>query len=234
MSISHEAFRRAQESELANWAKDAANATRVLHELVEHSSVAVPLRHVANGMHFERALDVGCGCFGFGFLAVHMADCVRSIDGVDPLPRIDLAIKDDALATYVESLRNRVRYHQCAGEELPFESGTYDLVACINVVDHARDPDRILVEIGRVLKPEGLFVFGVSTLSLLGEWKWRLNRWRRPNEWLFVAHPHTYQWHRADALVRRIGGDVLWCDKPSWRKRIAGHGRMSFWILRKT
>ena len=233
MSISLEAFQRAQESELANWVKDSHNSERILHELVEHSSVAGPLRRIAGTRRFKHALEVGCGCYGLGFLAVHFADRIDEIDGLDPLPRIDLNPTDQALADYLARIRNRVRYHQCVGEQLPFASSYYDLVACINVVDHGRDPGGIIREIGRVLKEDGIFVFGVSTLSLLGEWKWRFNRWRRPDTWLFVAHPHTFQWHRADALVRSIGGEVLWCDKPKCLERVAGHGRMSFWILRK-
>ncbi len=191
MSISVEAFRVAQESELANWAKDAQSSYRVLHEMVEHASIVGPLRSVVGSRQFKRALEVGCGCYGLGFLAVHFFDRVEQIDCVDPLPRLRIVLQDQALGAYISSVRNRLCYIQCVGEALPFVSGAYDLIACINVVDHARDPGRIMREIGRVLKPDGVLIFAVSTLSVLGEWLWRFRRRLWPDRWLFRAHPHT-------------------------------------------
>jgi 2-polyprenyl-3-methyl-5-hydroxy-6-metoxy-1,4-benzoquinol methylase len=233
MSISTQQFAQAQEQELVNWEKDISNVTRILYELVEHSALAGPLRkHLPPFSHVE-ALEVGVGCFGLGFLAPHLFDRMDGIDGVDPLPRLEIDVPDPALQTYIDELRGRVNYVQTAGEQLPFASESYDLVACINVVDHARSPESILREIHRVLRPGGLFGFSVSTLSTLGELKWKFNRRRRPHDWLFLAHPHTYQWSRADALLRSLFPKVLWCDRPSWTKRVAGHGRMSYWVLQK-
>ena len=55
----------------------------------------------------------------------------------------------------------------------------------------------------------------------------------KPNEWLFVAHPHTYQWTRADEMLRSLFPKVLWNDRPSTFKQWAGKGRMSYWIVQK-
>jgi hypothetical protein len=55
----------------------------------------------------------------------------------------------------------------------------------------------------------------------------------RPNEWHFLAHPHTYQWTAADRLVRTVPGRVLWNNRPTWRQRTVGKGRMSSWIIEK-
>ncbi len=234
MSVSSEQFAHAQEQELVNWEKDTANVSRILYELVEHSTIAGPLRKHLPAQPSAKALEVGIGCFGLGFLAPHLSDCVESIDGLDPLPRLEIDLPDAGLQAYVDDLRSRVNYVQTAGETMPFDTDTYDLVACINVVDHAQSPESILKEIHRVLKPGGLLAFSVSTLSTLGELKWKFNRWRRPEEWLFVAHPHTYQWPRADAMLRSLFPNVLWHDKPSLSKQLAGHGRMSYWLVQKS
>jgi SAM-dependent methyltransferase len=105
----------------------------------------------------------------------------------------------------------------------------------VNVVDHGRNPGGVVAEIHRVLKPGGVLVFGVNTLSVLGEVKWRMWKAFRPKEWLFVAHPHTFTWRRAERMLRgaMARSRVLWRNEPGVFGRAAGHGRMSFWILEK-
>lgn len=44
------------------------------------------------------------------------------------------------------------------GEELPFAAASFDLVHCRQVLHHARDLDLLCRQIGRVLKPGGLFI----------------------------------------------------------------------------
>jgi SAM-dependent methyltransferase len=101
------------------------------------------------------------------------------------------------------------------------------------VIDHAQKPENILREIHRVLKPGALFAFSVSTLSRLGEWKWKVDRQRHPDKWLYLAHPHTYIWTRADSILKELFSQVLWHNRPATRRHWAGHGRMSYWLLKK-
>jgi SAM-dependent methyltransferase len=232
MSITDAAFDEAQKQELVNWEKDTSNSTRILYELVEHSELAGPLRNQLD-QPAGRALEVGVGCFGLGFLAPHMFSQFEQLDGLDPLPRLEINLPDPELQEYVDAIRSRVNYIQAPGETLPFEDETFDLAACINVVDHAQAPEAILREIHRVLKPNALFAFSVSTLSVLGEWKWSLDRRLRPDNWLYLAHPHTYTWPRADRMLRTLFSQVLWQNRPGGRTHVAGHGRMSYWLLRK-
>jgi SAM-dependent methyltransferase len=60
------------------------------------------------------------------------------------------------------------RWQQCAqtvaacGESLPFSDGSFDVVLCDNVVDHAESPKQIVNELTRVLVPGGLLYFTVN------------------------------------------------------------------------
>ncbi len=48
------------------------------------------------------------------------------------------------------------------GESLPFADGSFDVVLCDNVVDHAESPKRIVSELARILVPGGLLYFTVN------------------------------------------------------------------------
>ena len=231
--INMERFKDAQQAELQNWAAQTANEHYIRHELCEHAEIVEPLKEITGGRVFEHGLEVGVGPFGLGFLGAHFADWVTAIDGLDPLPRLNMEIAAPELKAEVETIRNRVNYIQSPGEHIPAADASYDIVSCINVVDHGTDPARIVAEINRVLRPRGILVFAVSTLSAVGEAKWRLCRRVHPGQWLYRAHPQTFQWKRADRLIRLVPGRTLWHDKPSLLCRLTGHGRMSFWIRQR-
>jgi len=233
--VSKARFAQAQAAELAYWAAHATDEDYIRYELVEHSEVAGPLRRLCGDRVFAAGLEVGVGPYGLGLMAVHFRDRIRRIDGLDPLRRLDVKIADLALRDGVEAVRRDVNYMRATGELIPVAARTYDIVACVNVVDHAQHPYQIVAEIHRVLKPGGIFVFGVNALSVVGELRWRLGRGVRPKEWLLVAHPHTFSWSRADRMLRGTmrGSRVLWRNKPGMWRRAAGHGRMSFWIVEK-
>lgn len=44
-----------------------------------------------------------------------------------------------------------------AGQALPFPDGSFDIVLCCEVFEHARDWEDIMFEIARVLAPQGVF-----------------------------------------------------------------------------
>ncbi len=228
-------FGQAQRAELAAWERRVADAEHIRYELVEHSEVAGPLRAVAGDRTFRRGLEVGIGPYGLGFLAVHIGDRIEEIFGLDPLARLELRISDRAFGAEIDGIRGRVNYIRGMGESIPFASGTFDIVSCINVVDHAMDPALIVAECDRVLKAGGLLVFGVNTLSVLGELAWKLRGALRRRDWFFEAHPHTFLWGRADRMLECAASNTrpLWSNKPALDHRLAGHGRMSFWIRRK-
>ena len=60
---------------------------------------------------------------------------------------------------------SNVSVQQGTLEKLPFADGSFDVVWCNGVLQHAADPDRCLTEITRVLKPGGrawIYVYGAG------------------------------------------------------------------------
>ncbi len=58
--------------------------------------------------------------------------------------------------------------HESA-EELSFEDSTHDVVASNDVLEHVQDPRAAVAEVGRVLKPSGVFLFTIPFYPTLGQ-----------------------------------------------------------------
>ena len=100
-----------------------------------------------------RILDVGCGT-GANLL---MLSKYGEAEGVD--------IAEDALAFCRERGLDKVRLG--AGEELPYEDGTFDLVTAFDVVEHMDDDLAGLREMRRVLRAGGRVLLFVPTFMFL-------------------------------------------------------------------
>ena len=105
----------------------------------------------------ERALEVGSGPYSNIRLIRHRIS-VGEITCADPLMDEYLGYRYTWVAT--QAKRGAIRTVTCPGEALPFAAGAFDLVACVNVLDHVRDLPRCLEEMHRVLSPGGYFVLG--------------------------------------------------------------------------
>jgi len=70
-----------------------------------------------------------------------------------------------------------VRYITCPAEKLPLPGEYFDFISCVNVLDHVSDPQIVLDEIIRVLKPGGVFFLSVDT---------------RKEEETSLVHPHAF------------------------------------------
>ena len=118
-----------------------------------------------------------------------------------------------------------------AGEPLPFESDSMEVVFSEHFLEHLsrRDGVWFLQESQRVLEPGGLFRVSCPDLDALvtmardGEDSWRrlasvyesigdfppgeLNRWERVLNWAFYGHEHRYLWSLDDlkAELLRVG-----------------------------
>lgn len=56
--------------------------------------------------------------------------------------------------------------------DMPFEDGSYDLVLNTQVLEHVRNPGKVVRELGRVLKPGGLLILTTPQSSPLHNLPW--------------------------------------------------------------
>ncbi|MEM6821942.1 MAG: class I SAM-dependent methyltransferase [Verrucomicrobiota bacterium] len=96
-----------------------------------------------------KVLDVGCG---LGESSVYFATRGANVTAMDLSPEMVRLTSQLAQKHHVtlESIAH-------AGETLPFDNNTFDLVYLANIIHHVSDRDSLLKEIKRVLKPGGLY-----------------------------------------------------------------------------
>jgi len=90
----------------------------------------------------ESVLDVGCGR---GYLLNQLRQAVpgarlSGVDLLDDVPGADF------------------QYHQGAADSLPFDDASFDVVICTHVIEHVKDPARVVEELTRVARKKVIIV----------------------------------------------------------------------------
>lgn len=94
-------------------------------------------------------LDLGCGG---GFLSNDLAQAGHQVTGIDlSASSLKVAQSRDHTGT--------VRYQQGDVYRIPFANASFDAVAAMDLLEHVSDPQRVIAEAYRVLRPGGLFFF---------------------------------------------------------------------------
>ncbi len=151
--------RNADPAELAKFSAlamswwDPAGPSKPLHDLNP-----LRLRYIeeAAGLRGVRALDVGCGG---GILSEAMAQRGAEVLGID----LSQAVLDVAELHALES-KTPVQYRAIAAEELAAaQPSSFDLVTCMEMLEHVPDPCAILGALAKLVRPGGNVI--VSTLN---------------------------------------------------------------------
>ena len=99
----------------------------------------------------KRVLDLGCAG---GFMAEALDARGAIVTGIDPAEEAIAAAR-----AHARQGGREITYDIGVGEALPYDDGRFDAVVCVDVLEHVADLEKTIREIGRVLKPGGLFLF---------------------------------------------------------------------------
>jgi len=130
------------------WAEERPRWVRTLQNMVP-----------ARLKWFDRAVDwpgktvLDLGCAG-GFMAEAMDERGATVTGIDPAAEAIAAATRHATET-----GRSIRYDTGVGEALPYGDASFDVVVCVDVLEHVQSVPQTLAEITRVLKPGGVFCF---------------------------------------------------------------------------
>ena len=132
---------------------DRSGEFRPLHEINPLRANFIDEHSPVSG---QRLVDVGCGG---GILAEAMAQRGATVTGIDmgeaPLSVARLHQQESGVA---------VDYHHCTAEELAQrEAGAFDIVCCLEMLEHVPDPGSVIAACADLARPGGSLYF--STIN---------------------------------------------------------------------
>lgn len=145
-----------------------------------------------NGRNYV-GFDVGSGTSGIGYaIRTHNISSV-ALDPLMPSYR--------EMPFYKERIFNRSKNAflcKAVGENIPFKTESCDFGFCLNVLDHCSNPERVLEEISRVFKNNGVLVLEVDV-------------WERKNILLMMdpSHPFKFEVKELIDLVHRCNFEII-------------------------
>lgn len=114
------------------------------------------IREAAGGLQGKRAVDIGCGA---GLLSEALAREGAEVTGID-LAEASL----EAARLHAGQSGLEIRYRAVAAEQLATEqAGHYDLICCLEMLEHVPDPASVVQACAALVKPGGTLVF--STIN---------------------------------------------------------------------
>jgi SAM-dependent methyltransferase len=115
----------------------------------------------------SRILEIGSG---YGLFLSYARSTLRwNVWGIEP-GQAEFGGRHE-LASRILSLNGveRWRLVRCAGEHLPFRGGSFDAVISNDVLEHVGDPEAVIRESARAVRPGGLLVFNIPNYHWIYE-----------------------------------------------------------------
>lgn len=148
--------------EATDWWSDTDNPLMIIRYMMNPVRFAYVIRHlVAHSYDYrhKRVLDIGCGG---GFLTEEIAKYGFETTGLDP------SAPSLATARSHAKIQNlQIDYQEGVGEALLFPDNHFDIVFCLDVLEHVSDFRKVISEVSRVLAPGGLFFFETVNRTML-------------------------------------------------------------------
>jgi ubiquinone/menaquinone biosynthesis C-methylase UbiE len=150
-----------------------------------------------------KILDIGCNDGTF-------SKVILDKSGADKLIGIDVVKKTVDWAGSHWGKTGKMKFIVADAHKLPFESGTFDAVFALEVLEHVFDPIKVLNEVKRVLSKNGYVVFLVPSDSLLFRtiWFFWLNFYPRGKVWR-DTHIQTYRRNFLTKISKKVGFRVV-------------------------
>lgn len=110
---------------------------------------------IAGRMKAERLLDIGCGDGSFTVLLKEKLQATE-VHGPEIAPKAVLAADKKGINAYLIDIDKR---------DLPYDDNYFDFIYCGEIIEHLFNPDHLLMEVYRVLKPGGTCIITTPNLA---------------------------------------------------------------------
>ncbi|MAG50648.1 hypothetical protein CL621_03345 [archaeon] len=154
----------------------------------------------------DTVLDLGCG---EGHL-LNLLPEVKEITGLDiskvALSRANTLLKD----------RTNIKLLFGSAEDTKFENNSFDKIFCSEVLEHVPDPKKVIEEIYRILKKDGILVVSIPDEKRIKTIMNILDKTRLKKLLYAARKDKDYEWHLHEAdlnFLKTIVGDLFHVDK---------------------
>jgi SAM-dependent methyltransferase len=218
------------ESHIQQMARDSLNEARACEQIEQLKE----LSEIFNRRTYpgEKLLEIGTGTgltvamarLKYGFVSFGIEPARMKFNGMD-------AIIKPLLQSY--GLHHNI-VQNAVGEHLPFKEGVFDYIISSNVMEHVDDPQMVLDEAMRCLKPGGILQFtvpnygswweghyGILWIPHMPRWlgRWWVRLWRRNPDFLdelkLLSHDDLKQFVKTRSDVESVDYGV-----SRWEKRV--------------
>ena len=150
----------------------------------------------------HRVLDVGCSS---GYLARRLVERGAAVVGIDT---------DERAAQEARAVCEQVLVGDVETMELPFETGSFDVILCGDLLEHLRDPVAFLRRLRPLLTHEGRLVL---TTPNIANWAMRLGllagRWRYTDRGILDrTHTHLFTKKTLEQALEQAGFRIVAFD----------------------
>ncbi|HXH72456.1 MAG TPA: class I SAM-dependent methyltransferase [Mariprofundaceae bacterium] len=177
--ISHQYWQNAQRIEFSRW-KGKESLSQALDSL-QASYVPLMLKYTENLPQDAKILEIGCG----PVCASKLIRCGKKTY-VDPL-----------LDNYRRAFPGELPEGELLasmGESIPKPDHSFDCIICLNTLGFVMNPELVLNEVDRLLKPGGMMLIGMTLFSPLEArlhyWLQRLYPTLSPEDRPYCYSPH--------------------------------------------
>ncbi len=155
--------KRSQEEIFSNysWWEQGCMLLRINKERCDYIELRVDRVFGREALRQQVILEVGCGG---GLICEELAQRGAMTIGIDP---VEEAIQTARLHTRESGMGQNVAFVHGYAESLPFASGSFSVIVCLDVLEHVADLPKTLSEISRVLAPGGIFIFDTINRTFL-------------------------------------------------------------------
>jgi len=169
------------------WDDDAFGSLSSLKFFVNEIRLNYIITVLSNQPSFNtnelKTLDIGCGG---GYLTEELAHKGFQVTGIDPSKETIICAQKHA-----QDNNLNINYIHGYAENLPFESNSFSIIVCCDVLEHISDLKKVIEEISRVLTPGGIFFFEtlnrtfVSKIIMKATQEWKNTAFLEPNVHIF-------------------------------------------------
>jgi len=163
----------------------------------------------------KSALEVGSGG---GILTEEIAKMGFLTTGIDPS---DQSIQ--TASAHAKESGLEIKYDKGVGESLPYADHSFDCIFCCDVLEHVQDLPKVISEISRVLKPNGIFFYDTLNRTFISKLV-AIKIWQEWKRWAFMP-PNLHVW---EMFIKPTEiKELLFKNGFDWREHIGSSPNVS-------